>query len=139
MNRREVLLASTMTGLGLTLPARALAQAGSTTEKIVGAWSLLSIYDEGADGAKHYVWGDGVQGMAIYTAGGHFSTQIIAANRNQNASKVPRTPVGQAIAYFGTYAVDEKMALTLHIERCTFPDGTASRALAKSLHSRNKR
>jgi hypothetical protein len=131
MNRRDILLASTAAGLDLMLPARSLAQAGSTTEKIVDAWSLVSIYDEGADGAKHYVWGDGVQGMAIYTPGGHFSTEIIAANRDRKASKTPRTPVGQAIAYFGTYALDEKMILTLHIERCTFPGWDGVTRVAK--------
>ena len=122
MNRRDIMLASTMTAFGLAMPARSLAQTSSAKEKIVGAWSLDSIYDEGADGAKHYVWGDGVQGLAIYTAGGHFSSQVIAANRDKDASKNPRMPVGQAIAYFGTYSVDdEKMTVTIHVERCTFP------------------
>ena len=93
MNRRDIMVASTMTAVGLALPARSLAQTSSAKEKIVGAWSLDSIYDEGADGAKHYVWGDGVQGLAIYTAGGHFSSQVIAANRDKDASKNPRMPV----------------------------------------------
>ncbi len=122
MDRRDILLASTVTAFGLTLPVRSLAQANSPKEKIVGVWSLVSVYDEGPDGKKYYVWGEGVQGLVIYTSGGHFSSQIMAANRDKDASKNPRMPVGQAIANFGTYSVDdEKMTNTLHIERCTFP------------------
>ena len=122
MNRRDIMLASAMGAVGLTLPGRSLAQAKTPKELIVGAWSLDSVYDEGADGTKHYVWGDGVKGLVIYTAGGHVSSQIMAADRNKGASNNPRMPVGQAIAYFGTYDMDdEKMAIAVRIERCTFP------------------
>ena len=58
----------------------------------------------------------------MYTSGGHFSTQIISANRDKGASKTPRTPVGQSIGYFGTYTVDEAtMTIKLKIDRCSFP------------------
>jgi len=82
----------------------------------------VSIYDEGADGRKYDVWGEGVQGFVVFTAGGHFSSQIVAAGRDKTVAKNPRMPVGQMIGYFGTYEVDdEKMTNTLHFERCTFP------------------
>jgi hypothetical protein len=123
MDRRHALLALATAGAGLaTLPKQSLAQPKTPKEMIVGAWSLESIYDQAADGTKHYVWGDGVQGMAIYTAGGHFSSQVIAGNRDKGASKSPRQPVGQAIGYFGTYVVDDAaMTVALKITQCTFP------------------
>lgn len=123
MDRREILTASATAAFGLSLlPVRAMAQAKSLKDKLVGAWSLVSIYDEAQDGKKYEVWGPGVQGLTIYTAGGRFSTQVIAADRDKAASKNPRMPVGQAIAYFGSYVIDESaMTIALHIERCTFP------------------
>jgi len=57
---------------------------------------------------------------------------MMSADRSRSASDKPRNPVGQAIAHFGTYAVDEAAkTLTYHIERCTFPqwdehDGTVN-------------
>src|SRR5271166_2007993 len=123
MDRREILTASAAAALGLSiLPVRAMAQAKSLKDKLVGAWSLVSIYDEAQDGKKYEVWGPGVQGLTIYTAGGRFSTQVMAADRDKAASKNPRMPVGQAIAYFGAYTVDEAaMTIALHLERCSFP------------------
>ncbi len=123
MDRREILTVSATAIFGLTaLPARGMAQAKSAKDKLVGAWSLVSIYDEAADGKKYEVWGSGVQGLTIYTVGGRFSTQVVAADRDKAASKSPRMPVGQAISYFGAYTVDEAaMTIALHIERCSFP------------------
>jgi Lipocalin-like domain len=123
MDRREILTASATVALGLVvLPVPATAQAKSAKEKIVGAWSLVSIYDEAPDGKKYEPWGPGVQGFLIYTAGGRVSSQVISADRDKAASKNPRMPVGQAIAYFGSYSVDEAtMTITSRIERCTFP------------------
>jgi uncharacterized protein (TIGR02246 family) len=80
-----------------------------------------SVYDQTQDGEKHNPWGDGVKGQAIYDAQGHFSWMIMSANRPK-ADTSPRIPVGQAIAFWGTYTVnDEAKTLTTHIERSTFP------------------
>lgn len=122
MDRRSVLIATATTAVGLALPARSEAQGKTLQERIVGAWSLVTIYDEGADGAKHEVWGEGVRGLAVFTPSGFFSSQVISANRDKAASKNPRTPVGQSIGYFGTYTVDEAaMEIKLKIDRCSFP------------------
>ena len=72
-------------------------------------------------GVKHNPWGDGVKGQAIYTSDGHFSWMIMSANRPK-ADTSPRIPVGQVIAYWGTYTVDEEAkTITEKFERCTFP------------------
>jgi Lipocalin-like domain len=127
MDRRDILLWTTTAAAGLALPTQSQAQAKSLKDRLVGAWGLADIYDNGKDGSQYYVWGEGVQGLAVYTSGGQFSTQIISANRDKAASKTPRMPVGQSIGYFGTYMVDEAtMTIKLKIDRCSFPawDGT---------------
>jgi hypothetical protein len=69
----------------------------------------------------------------MYDAQGHFSEMIMSANR-QKADTSPRIPVGQAIAFWGTYTVNEEAkTLTRTIEPCSFPQwdggtGTVSTA-----------
>ena len=122
MDRRDILLGTAAAAASLGLPATRQAQAKSLQDKLVGAWELVDIYDKGKDGSQYYVWGEGVQGLAIYTSGGHFSRQIISANRDKGASKTPRLPVGPSIGYFGTYTIDEAtMTIKLKIDRCSFP------------------
>jgi hypothetical protein len=94
---------------------------------------LESVYDQTQDGVKHNPWGDGVKGIATYDGTGHYSWQIIAANRSKTESNNPRIPVGQVNCHFGTYTVDEAAkTLTSHIERCTFPqwDGKTGSAVS---------
>ena len=72
-------------------------------------------------------WGPGVKGSLMLSPTGRFSLFLVSANRDNTASKNPRTPVGQVLGYFGTYTVDEAAkTLTYHIEGSTFPrwDGT---------------
>ncbi len=122
MDRRDILLGTTTAAVSLALPGQSQAQAKSLKDKLVGAWGLVDIYDMGKDASQYYVWGEGVQGLAVYTSNGHFSSQIISANRDKGASKTPRMPVGQSIGYFGTYTVDEgTMTIKLKIDRCSFP------------------
>jgi hypothetical protein len=122
MDRRGILLGTATAAASMALPAQSRAQAKSLQDRLVGAWSLVDIYDKGKDGSQYYVWGEGVQGLAVYTSGGQFSTQIISANRDKAASKTPRMPVGQSIGYFGTYTVDEAtMTIKFKIDRCSFP------------------
>ena len=122
MDRRDVLLGTTTAAISLALPVQSQAQTKSLQDKLVGVWELVDIYDKGKDASQYYVWGEGVQGLAVYTSGGHFSTQIISPNRDKSASKSPRTPVGPSLGYFGTYAVDEAtMTIKFKIDRCSFP------------------
>jgi Lipocalin-like domain len=49
------------------------------------------------------------------------SLLLMAGNR-EKASPNPRSPVGPAIGYFGSYTVDEgAKTITYHIEASTFP------------------
>jgi hypothetical protein len=54
---------------------------------------------------------------------------MMSADRSKTASDNPRNPVGQAIAHFGMYTVDDvAKTLTNHIERCTFRNGMGAAA-----------
>ena len=124
MNRRTTLtltaLAFLCLGIAL-LPSDALGQQKTLKELIVGTWILDSVYDQTQDGEKHNPWGDGVKGQAIFTSDGHFSWQMMSANRPK-ADTSPREPVGQVVADWGTYTVDDAAkTYTVHVERCTFP------------------
>jgi hypothetical protein len=79
--------------------------------------------------------GPGVKGLAMWDGNGHYSWQMMSADRSKTASDNPRNPVGQAIAHFGTYTVDDvAKTLTNHVERCTFPqwDGAAAPLILRS-------
>jgi hypothetical protein len=116
-------IASALLCLGIVLAAgNAVGQQKTLKELIVGTWLLESVYDQTQDGIKHDPWGPGVKGIAMFDANGWFSWQMLSADRSKTASNNPRNPVGPAIAYFGTYTVDEAAkTLTDHLERCTFP------------------
>ena len=118
----KIRLVVTLVGLALSVAFPTFAQQQkSLKELIVGTWLLESVYDQTQDGVKHNPWGDGVKGQAIYTSDGHFSWMIMSADRPK-ANTSPRIPVGQAIAYWGTYTVNEEAkTLTVTLERCTFP------------------
>jgi hypothetical protein len=132
MNRRTTLALTALAFLclGIALPpSHALGQEKTLKEQIVGTWILDSVYDQTQDGKKHDTWGPGVKGMAVFDGSGHMSIQIVAADRAKSASNNPRTPVGSAVGYFGTYTIDEEAkTVTYHIERSTSPDGTGSTA-----------
>jgi Lipocalin-like domain len=107
--------------LGIALSASKAVGQKPLKELIVGTWFLDAVYDETQDGEKHNPWGDGVKGQAIFTSDGHFSWQMMSANRPK-ADTSPREPVGPVVAYWGTYTVDEAAkTLTDQLERCTFP------------------
>ena len=103
----------------------------SAQRQFVGTWSLVSIHYVEKDGRKVEPFGSGARGMLYFDAGGHFATQVMAANRPRFASnnRMIGTPgenkaVSQGVvAYFGTYTVDAaNRVLTLHIEQSSFPN-----------------
>ena len=115
--------ASALLCLGIVLAAgNAVGQQKTLKELIVGTWLLESVYDQTQDGIKHDPWGPGVKGIATFDGTGHYTLQIMAADRSKSASNNPRMPVGQVSCHFGTYTVDEAAkVVTFHTERCTFP------------------
>jgi hypothetical protein len=123
MNRRRILSLSSIAVLGVALlPRSAPAQEKSLKDQLIGAWTLESIYNQRGNAPKVEPWGAGVKGSLMLSPTGRFSLLLVAANRDDSASKNPRIPVGQTLGYFGTYTIDEAAkTLTYHIEGATFP------------------
>jgi hypothetical protein len=122
----KIRLLGPLVGLAISFALPAFSQQKTPKELIVGTWLLDSVYDQTQDGEKHNPWGDGVKGQAIFTSDGHFSWEMMSANRPK-ADTSPREPVGQVVGEWGTYTVDDAAkTYTVHVERCTFPqwDGT---------------
>ncbi len=96
------LMALVVLAISFALPA--FSQQKTPKELIVGTWLLDSVYDQTQDGEKHNPWGDGVKGQAIFTSDGHFSWEMMSANRPK-ADTSPREPVGQVVAEWGNFRV----------------------------------
>jgi hypothetical protein len=79
------------------------AGAQSLKEKVTGAWTLQSGSENYPDGKKRTPW---ATGSLILESTGHVSLFLIGNERLKNSPSV-RTPIGPAVAYYGTYTVDE--------------------------------
>ena len=63
-------------GLSQTRSAeKKTAGADSAKKKLIGAWRLVSIEEQGADGKVNRI--TGLKGMLLYTRDGHMSVQIM--------------------------------------------------------------
>ena len=106
--------------LALLLTGSSGAVAQSLDRQIVGTWTLAQVYDDHGNGNFVNPWGPDVKGQLTYTKSGRFSLMIIAAGRGKSAGD-PRTPIGPALAYFGTYVVRDNVVVHT-AERATFPN-----------------
>jgi len=108
--------------LGLaTLVAIALASHSTIAQQkpfgaeLVGAWALVAVVGERADGSKFEPFGSKPKGIIIFSDDGHFSLfqssadlpKIAANDRAKATSEEATAIVRESIAYFGTYAVNE--------------------------------
>src|SRR3954451_20452233 len=136
MNRRSIFTLAIMGALGLTLatgnaPAQQTAKINKT--QLLGSWTLVSNTGSNqSPGARNFGPNDGV---AIFEANGRFSIQLVRAdlpkfasnNRDIGTAEENKAIVQGSITYFGTYSVNEgDGALTLHIERSSFPNWNGS-------------
>lgn len=114
-----------------TLSLDALGQQKSGLQKqLVGQWSLVLFELVDAKGNK----GPGVEGadpkgLLIFADNGRFSFQIMSALPKLAKDRLVTTPEENkaiahgALAYFGTYAVNEAdKTLTLKVERSSYPN-----------------
>ncbi len=88
------------------------------SETLIGSWTLLSRYDETADGARRIDPHLGADpfGLLIYDRGGNFAAQFM--KRDRCAAVAMESParagpnnsraIGGYDAYFGTYSVDDE-------------------------------
>jgi len=132
MNRRNILSLSASMAFGLALlPGSAAAQQNTLKEQLVGAWNLAAWERTAPDGTKVHAYGANPKGIAYYGADGRFFLlfargdlpKVAANDRAKATPEEAKALVGGAIAYSGTYTVDEPTkTINLRIEVTTFPN-----------------
>ena len=113
----------------------------SDKERFVGSWILTSL-TSGEGASQTFPYGSNPKGTMMVDANGRFSITVMRSDLPKLASnnRMTGTPeenkaiVQGAIAYFGTYTIDESThVLTVHVEGSTFPNfdgGTQTRILS---------
>ncbi len=101
------------------LPLCATAQQNPS---IVGTWELLSLYDEKA-GNEVEVFGQNPQGRLTLDKAGFFSLVIVTSTpltsprENRRTAPITHEMAGPGtLAYYGSYAVDDRKRIHFHIE-----------------------
>ena len=85
-------------------------------DRLVGTWTLVSIYIEGPDGSRFDPFGASPTGILFMDANGRISVQFIGSDLSNFVSndRLDATPeeiktVAQGIlCYFGTYSVSDR-------------------------------
>jgi Lipocalin-like domain len=143
MKRRSILSLSAITALGLALlPGSAVSQQKSLKDQLVGTWAFVSSTGKLADGSP--VWGPNPQGRLSFDANGRVSTIIVRSdltkyasnNRMQSTPAEDNATVQGAIAYFGTYTVNEAdRSYVNHVEGSSYPNwnGTDLKQVVESI------
>jgi hypothetical protein len=109
------LAAALCAGAGTLLAQDAVPPVEPLKQKLIGAWRMSSMVDEGSDGAmtRHTERA----GMLIYTADGHVSVQVMYPESEIGTSANDAYQLGGYEASFGTYEVNEQtLTVTNHYE-----------------------
>ena len=102
-------------GMSAFLQAQSAADS-SVKQKLIGAWRLAWVEEQGADGKMNRIVAR--KGTLVYTGDGHISVQIMLPSPEDS-------PVGNPVkydrggyeAYYGTYDVNEQAhTVTHHVE-----------------------
>ena len=143
MNRRSILNLSAITALGLVVPLNsAIAQQKSLKEQLVGTWAFVSSTGKLADGSSP--WGTNPKGQLSFDANGRYSSIIVrsdlakyASNNRTQPSPAEAIATAQgAIAYFGTYTMNEAdRSYTVRIDGSSYPNwnGTDLKQVVESI------
>lgn len=102
--------------VGVMLPIAAFAQSSAP---IAGTWSLVSLSEDHHGQITHPI-GDKPQGQVIYGEHGELAVILVSGDREKKAGN-PLTPVGPAIAYYGTYTVSGNN-IAYHVTASTYPN-----------------
>jgi len=88
---------------------------GGTSTQFVGAWRLVWLEEQGADGAVHRA---DCTGLLVFTSEGRMSVQVMYRNPQAGTSSGPvQYAQGGYEATFGRYEIDERSRqFTLHVE-----------------------
>lgn len=102
-----------------------------TAKDLVGTWQFTVNETTNKDGSKFDTYGKDPKGTVMFDAGGHFSLFIAkpdplkfaSNNRLDGTPEEYKAAVHNAIAYYGTYKVDEKTkTISWSIDASTFPN-----------------
>jgi hypothetical protein len=97
------LLLPVVAGTAVLISAASGASAQGLGAKVTGTWTLVTGTETYADGKKLMPW---ATGSLMLDSTGHFSFFLIGKDQPKTNTSV-RIPVGPAVAYYGTYTVDE--------------------------------
>jgi hypothetical protein len=118
--KRRLSKATLLLGLavlaGLTAAAsRDRAVDEDTRERLIGAWRLAWLEEDGADGSVHRA---DCSGMLVYTRGGHMSVQVMFRSQEAGTTAGPvQYAQGGYEASFGKYEVNpDARSFTYHVE-----------------------
>jgi hypothetical protein len=130
--RRHVLGVTAILAINMALvPGSAPAQQPSLKEQLIGAWHLVSQERTAPDGTKIQTYGTNPKGVVYYGADGRFSVifaradlpKVAANDRAKATAEEAKALVDGAIAYAGTYTVDEQTkTINLRVEVTTYPN-----------------
>ena len=132
MNRRRGLATTAMTLVVLALlPSHALGQQQSLKERLLGAWTLVSIDAVRQDGDRSPLFGADPKGIAFFDGQGHYIISVMRSDRAaftvndrmQGTADENKATSQGTITYFGTYSVSEiDRAMLIHIDASSFPN-----------------
>ena len=134
MKHPSILNLSAIAALALALmPGGAAAQQKSLKEQLLGTWAFVSSTGKLADGTSP--WGTNPKGQLSFNTDGSYSSIIVrsdlakyaSSNRTQPSPAEAVATVQGAIAYFGTYTMNEAdRSYAVRIEGSTYPNWTGT-------------
>jgi Lipocalin-like domain len=125
MNRRSMLTATTMALLALPTGGAV----GQTAKDLVGTWTWVQVDLTRPDGTKYQPFGTNPKGFVIFDSNGRFAyllsrpdrPKFAANNRDQGTPEENKAAVLGALAYSGTYSVNDK-TLIFNVEASNYPN-----------------
>jgi lipocalin-like protein len=124
------------------VPDGAAAQQKSLKEQLVGTWAFVSSTGKLADGNSP--WGTNPKGQLSFDANGRYSSIIVRSdlakyasnNRTQPSPAEAIATVQGAIAFFGTYTMNEAdRSYTVRVDGSSYPNfnGTDLKQVVESI------
>ena len=110
------------------MPGSAVSQQKSLKDQLIGTWTLVSWEQTRKDGSKNHRFGTTPKGVNTFDANGNFTLIIMRPDLPKIAAGDPEKPTPEeaqavargAIAYFGTYTVNESdKTVSLKIDATT--------------------
>lgn len=119
--------------IGAIAQAQTAANTGSSQERLVGAWHLVSIENPATDGKPNRV--TDCKGQLIYTRDGHMSVQLMYPPSQSTLSN--DYVLNGYEASFGSYDVDEATQTVTHHVQASVTRGLVGKDLTRAFQFSN--